>query len=54
MDEKKEKEYHCKYCGRKMNKIDYEMNNGYCGKCRELLDWKQVLGDYKSFKKEKE
>ena len=54
MTEENKKKYHCKYCGKKMNKLDYEMNNGYCGKCRDLLDWKQVLGDYKKMKKEKE
>ena len=48
------KEYRCKYCKKKMNKIDYEMHNGYCGKCREVRDWKQVHGDYKKIKKEKE
>jgi hypothetical protein len=41
----------CKYCGKKMNKIDYEINKGYCGKCREILDWKKTLSDMKEFKK---
>jgi len=49
-----EKSYTCKYCRKKMNKIDYEMNNGYCGKCRDLLDWKQVLDNYKNIKNKKE
>ena len=37
------KTYKCKYCGTKMNKFDYELNNGYCGKCRELMDIKRTL-----------
>jgi hypothetical protein len=39
----------CKYCGNKMNKFDYEMYNGYCGKCRDILEWKKMLGDIKEF-----
>ena len=34
-----------------MQKFDYEMNNGYCGKCREILDWKKTLDNIKDFKK---
>jgi len=48
MDDKK---YKCKYCGKKIHKIGYEINNGYCGKCREVQDWKKTLGDLKDFKK---
>jgi len=40
-------EYRCKYCGKKMSKFDYETYNGYCGKCREVLDWKKTLQDLK-------
>ena len=47
----KETENKCKYCGKKMQKFDYEMNNGYCGKCREILDWKKTLDNIKDFKK---
>ena len=46
-----EERYKCKYCEKKMNKIDYEIYNGYCGKCREILDWKNILSDYKEFEK---
>jgi len=46
-----EKEFRCRYCGVKMSKFDFEMNNGYCGKCREVLDWKKTLKDFKEFKK---
>jgi len=45
------KEYICKYCGKKMHKVDYEIYNGYCGKCKEILDWKKTLSDMKQFKK---
>lgn len=45
------KKYICKYCGKKMHKIDYEMYNGCCGKCREILDWKKTLDDLKGLKK---
>lgn len=41
------KDYQCKYCGKKMNKIEHEMYHGYCVKCRELVDWKQILKEYK-------
>ena len=44
-------EYKCNYCGTKMRKLDYEMHNGYCGKCREILDWKRTLDNIKEFKK---
>jgi hypothetical protein len=41
------KEYKCNYCGKKIHKIDYELNNCYYGKCREVMDWKRTLGDFK-------
>ena len=44
-------EFKCKYCGKKMHKLDYEIYFGYCGKCREILDWKKTLKDIKEFKK---
>ena len=44
-------EYKCKYCQKKMNKFDHEMYKGYCGKCREILDWKYILSEYKEFEK---
>jgi hypothetical protein len=44
-------EYKCNYCDKKMNKFEYEMYKGYCGKCREVLDWKNILSDYTDFKK---
>lgn len=43
--------FKCKYCGEKMHKIDYEMYNGYCGKCREVIDWKDTLSTLKDLKK---
>jgi hypothetical protein len=46
-----EKQIKCKYCGKKMNKTEFELNNGYCGKCKDVLDWKKVLGDFKDLKK---
>ena len=45
------KAYVCKYCGCKMNEVDYELYKGYCGKCREVLDWKQTLSDLKELEK---
>ena len=47
----KKKEYRCKYCDIIMNKFDFENYNGYCGKCREVIDWKNILGNIKDFKK---
>ena len=34
-----------------MSKFDYEMNNGYCGKCKEIIEWKRTLDHIKDFKK---
>ena len=45
------KEYKCEYCGVQMQKFDYEMNKGFCGKCREVLGWKDNLGDLKELDK---
>jgi len=45
----RKKEYKCKYCGKKMHKYDYENYNGYCGKCREILEWKRTLDHVKEF-----
>jgi len=47
----KEEKYLCKYCGKKMHKGDFELYNGYCGKCREVLDWKKTLDHIKDIKK---
>jgi|GEM_PF-2354522 len=44
------KTYQCKYCGKKMNKIEFDMYHGYCVKCREIVDWKQILSEYKNAK----
>ena len=44
-------EYKCKYCGKNMSKFDFETYNGYCGLCREVLDWKKILDDLKQFNK---
>ena len=46
-----DEEYKCKYCGKKMHKFDYEMYNGYCGKCREIMDWKKTLDNIKEYEK---
>lgn len=51
LKKKTNKEYKCKYCGKKMHKINYEMYNGYCGKCREILDWKRTLDNIKYIEK---
>ena len=41
----------CKYCGKKISRYDYETHHGYCGKCREVLDWKKILGELKEYEK---
>ena len=46
-----EREHKCEYCGIKMQKFNYEINKGYCGKCRELMDWKDILDDIKELKR---
>ena len=51
MFKEKEQKYKCKYCGRKMYKFDYENFNGYCGKCREIVEWKRTLEQIKELKK---
>ena len=50
MNKTSKETYKCKYCGIKMNKFEYEMYNGYCGKCREILDWKKTLDNLKEYK----
>ena len=44
-------EYKCKYCNNKMHKFDYELHNGYCGKCREIIEVKRTLKHVKELKK---
>ena len=39
--------YTCKYCKKPMNKVEYEMYNGLCLKCRDLKEWKQILQEQK-------
>ena len=34
-----------------MNKFDYELNKGYCGKCRDILEWKKTIDHIKDFEK---
>ena len=36
-----------------MSRFDYETFKGYCGICREILDWKKVLSDIKEFEEQK-
>ena len=50
MLKEKEQEYKCKYCSIKMYKFDYENYFGYCGKCREILEWKKHLKIPKNLK----
>jgi len=49
LSEKKDNEssFHCLYCGKKMSKFDFETYHGVCGKCREVVDWKQVLKEFR-------
>ncbi len=47
----KECKFKCKYCNRKMHKFEYENYNGYCGKCRDIIEWKSILENIKEFKK---
>jgi len=51
MEEEQNPECKCRYCGKKMSKIEYELNNGYCGKCQEVIEWKRTLGHIKEFEK---
>jgi len=51
MKKMNKKDFFCKYCGKKMHKIDFEMYNGYCGKCRDILDWKKTIDHIKEYKK---
>jgi len=46
-----DKNYKCKYCGTKMSEYDFKEYNGYCGKCREIIDWKNILEDIGEMKK---
>ena len=49
--EMNKEEYRCKYCGKVMHKFEYETYKGYCGKCREVIDWKHILSHLKEFEK---
>jgi len=42
-----ETSYRRKYCGKKMNPVEYDLYNGYCGTCRDVIDWKKLLKEYK-------
>jgi len=37
-----------------MNEFDYELNNGYCGKCREVMDIKRTLEHVKEIEGKKD
>jgi hypothetical protein len=30
-----------------MNPVEYDLYHGYCGKCRDVIDWKKLLKEYK-------
>jgi len=45
------KVFTCNYCGKKIHKIDYELNNGYCNKCKQIIEWKRTLDHIKDFNK---
>ena len=51
MEEANQQKYNCKYCGKKVHKVDYEINRGYCGRCREIVEWKKTLDDVKDYEK---
>jgi hypothetical protein len=36
-------QFRCQYCNKSMSKYDYETFHGLCGKCREIVDWKNIL-----------
>jgi hypothetical protein len=36
-----------------MNKVEYELSSGYCLKCKEIQDWKQILQEQKKEKYKK-
>ena len=44
-------EFQCKYCGRRISKIEYELGNGFCDKCRKVGEWKETLANIKEFEK---
>ena len=46
-----DKEYRCVYCGRRISKVEYEVANGFCGRCRMIVDWKKTLQDLNDFNK---
>jgi transcription initiation factor TFIIIB Brf1 subunit/transcription initiation factor TFIIB len=47
----KNEEFKCKYCGIKINEYDYKEYNGYCGKCRNVIDWKKILDNMEDLKR---
>jgi len=36
-----------------MHKFDYELHNGYCGKCREVMEVKRTINHLKEFEGKK-
>jgi hypothetical protein len=46
-DQKKDGEFRCRYCAKKMNPFDFKTFHGICGKCRETVDWKDILDQLK-------
>ena len=44
-------EYRCKYCGAKVSQIEFEVGNGFCDRCRNVIEWKKTLADLKEFEK---
>ena len=44
-------EFRCKYCDKKISKIEYDLGNGFCDKCRKVVEWKETLANIKEFEK---
>jgi len=45
--------FRCKYCNKPMNKVEYELSNGYCLRCKDVQDWKHILTEQKKTSSEK-
>lgn len=43
--------FKCKYCKKKINKFDYDLQNGYCRKSKDIMEWKQTLNYIKEYKR---
>ena len=45
------KNYLCRYCEKEISQIEFELGNGFCDRCRKVVEWKETLQNLKEFEK---